>query len=260
MKICALGLVALATLVIRVDAAPILYTHDAVGNLATVDAGTGIVTIIGNMGIGLTDIAFDPDGNLFGVDYNNLYSINPITAATTLIGPLLLPNVSTNALVFRGDGVLFGANNTNLFTVNTATGVATVIGPTGWSAGDLAFNGGALYLTGMSNDLIEVNPGTGAGTIIGPLGFMNVFGLATATDGLLYGATGTKIITINTTTGAGTLLSMFGGQGLGNAYGLAYYDDEVPEPQLTPEPSTLSLSGMLLLFFAGKAYKSRRKS
>ena len=71
---------------VNADAVPIMHVHDSSGNLGTVDAQTGDVNLIGNMGVVLADIAFDPLGNLFGIDSFYLYSINPLTAATSLIG------------------------------------------------------------------------------------------------------------------------------------------------------------------------------
>jgi len=72
-----------------VQAGPFLYVHDATGNLGTVDVATGDVIVIGDMGVTLTDIAFDPNGNLFGISLFNLYQINYETAAISLVGPQL---------------------------------------------------------------------------------------------------------------------------------------------------------------------------
>ena len=48
-------------------AVPVMHVDDAVGNLGTVDVATGSASVIGNMGVTMTDIAFSPTGQLFGV-------------------------------------------------------------------------------------------------------------------------------------------------------------------------------------------------
>src|SRR5262245_19195806 len=144
------------------SAGPIMHVHDAAGVLGTLDVATGTVTVIGNMGVTMTDIAFDPAGNLFGLSFSSLYSINPTTAAVTLIGDHGI--LGGNALVFASNGTLYGAGfqTTNLFTINPSTGVSSVVGNMGFSSGgDLAFNGGNFFLASTSTQLIQVNPSTG---------------------------------------------------------------------------------------------------
>ena len=46
-----------------------MHVHDGNGGLATVDVITGDVSLIGNMGIVMTDIAFDPTGALYGLSF-----------------------------------------------------------------------------------------------------------------------------------------------------------------------------------------------
>jgi hypothetical protein len=251
LKFSAIAVCAIA-LALSAQAAPILWVDDAVGQLGTVDVATGTVSIIGNMGVVMTDIGFDPAGNLFGMSFTNLYSINKTTAAPTLIGAHGISG--GNALVFGTDGTLYGAGaTTNLYTINPTTGASTLVGNMGASsAGDLAFNGGNFYLA--SSQLVRVNPVTGAGVVVGPFGFPSVFGLATAGNAVMYGISGTQIFSVNTATGAGTLVSNYGGQGLGNANGSSFFEEAGAEP--VPEPSTLSLG---ILGLSGCWLALRRK-
>ena len=52
---------------------PVLYVHDNAGKLATLDATTGSIDIIGDMGITMTDIAFSPTGDLYGISFGRFY-------------------------------------------------------------------------------------------------------------------------------------------------------------------------------------------
>ncbi len=67
---------------------PILTVSTGGGQLANVDVATGTTTVLGNTGVVLTDIAFSPTGDLFGISFNDLYKVNPTTGATTLVGSL----------------------------------------------------------------------------------------------------------------------------------------------------------------------------
>jgi hypothetical protein len=204
------------------------------------------VQVIGSTGgVVMSDIAFAPNGALYGSGGLDLYRIDPTTAQTTLIGTTGLPNI-LNALVFGSDGTLYGASldDDNLYKINPNTGTATVIGQTGFfSYGDLAFNHGQLYLTSTTDQLIVVNPLNGAGTAIGALGFHQVVALGTdPSTGVLYGAGATTLLSINTATGAATPLFDYSGHGLGLVRG----GDFRP----APEPTSLalvSIGGIALL-------------
>jgi hypothetical protein len=139
------------------QANPIIWIDDVNGVLGKVDVATNAVTVVGNTGQILTDIAFSPAQNLFGITFSALYSINQATAAATLIGNLGVSDV--NGLVFGENGTLYGsALSGGFYNINPATGAATLIGNTGFSsAGDLAFIGNTLFesvVTGSTSSLI----------------------------------------------------------------------------------------------------------
>lgn len=131
---------------------PVLTVSTGGGQLANVDVATGTTTVLGNTGTVLTDIAFSPTGDLFGISFNGLYKVNPTTGATILVGSLGWAGTA-NALVFGSDGTLYMASNT-LYTVSTTSATTTAIGSIGFqSGGDLAFVGGNLY---MASDSVVV--------------------------------------------------------------------------------------------------------
>lgn len=243
------------------QAEPDLWIDDASGNLGVVDVVTGAVTLVGNMGVVMTDIAFDPTGKLYGISFSSLYSIDRSTAAPTFIGNL---GTTLNSLVFSADGTLYAANN-RLYSVNVATGAATSIGNGGQaynSSGDLAFVGGNLYLSSSSpssDSLIRLDTSSGAGTFVGGIGVRNVFGLATDNNIDLYGVAGTGIYGLSTATGAGTLRVNFAGQGLGAANGTAFFAEAGAPTTPTapiPEPSTYAL---MLVGLGAAALAARRR-
>lgn len=231
-------------------AAPILWIDDALDRLGRVDVATGVGTVVGtfnNGGETMTDIAFDPVGNLWGISFNRIYKINTSNASVVDIGAHGI--AGGNALVFGADGTLYAAGSgTSLYNINTATGAGAAVGSMGFaSAGDLAFNGGNLYLSSTTNQLVRVNPTTGAGTLIGALGLSSVFGLATAEDGNLYAVTGDDIYTVNVATGA-TTLAQANYSNLSSANGTAFFQEAgAPPPNGVPEPATMALLGAALL-------------
>lgn len=244
-----------------------IWIDDTTGVIGLVDItpgpNLGNVTVIGSSGVVLGDIAFDPSGHLFGIGPvsgtppYNLYSLSTTTGAATIIGALnpTIPPVPCgtqicppNSLVFSSAGTLYTATN-NLYTINPATGADTLIGPLGdgfVSGGDLAFANGKLFLSTADNRLVTVNPATGAATLVGPLSVPNIFGLASPDNATLYGVGGTSVYTINQTTGNATLLVNYGGHGLGQAFGEAFFSEAAP----VPEPFSLTLVGAGLLLGA----------
>lgn len=153
----------------------------------------------------------------------NLFTVNPATAAATLVGPIVvgaLPVSITGLAVHPATGVLYGATAPaspnlpmNLVTINSTTGAATVVGPLGTRVSDLHFNAaGTLFgwFQNAPNELATVNIATGAATAVGPSGlaaFVNGGGIAINAGGTafvtVHGSAGT-LDTVNTATGVGT--------------------------------------------------------
>ncbi len=236
--------IALSTLSSAAFANPVLWVGDLNSKLGTVDVATGAVNVIGTMSTFMTDIAFDGAGNLYGISFSGLYSINKNTAASTFIGSFG-SSISLNSLVFGPGGTLYGANS-SLYSINTGSGVASLIGngdASYGSSGDLAVVNNKLYLSSAvgGDSLVQLNTGTGAGTLIGSIGYGAVYGLASDNNLDLYGLTGTTIFKISTTNGAGSFLVNYAGKGLGDAGGTAFYEEAGAS---VAEPSALLLLGL----------------
>ena len=117
-------------------------------SLYTVDVGTGAFTLIGATGAPLyfMDLAFDRDGNLFGVtcdlfpssgDPSTLYRIDRATGAATKVFDLV-GSTSLMGLAFGRNGKLYAtdwySNNSALFSVDMKTGFLTAIATIGHGA------------------------------------------------------------------------------------------------------------------------------
>ena len=215
---------------IPVAAAPRLYVHDSRGTLGRIRVSDGLVDVIGQMDAVMTDIAFSPEGLLFGLTNSDLYRIDLVTADIELIGPHGI--LGGNALVFGSDGTLYGAGGfvEGLFEMNLQTGAGTEIADMGHSsAGDLVFFEDVLYLASTADqlvliDLSAVGSGQEIGSVVGDIGFREVFGLATASDGIMYGTAGTDVFSVDVANGSGSMPGVnFEGQGMTASFGSSFF-------------------------------------
>ena len=88
----------------------------------TFDSTNGAVTPVASSNVpGLESIAYAPDGTLFGVAQNGLYTIDPTTGTSSYIGSFGSPynlNLAQN-IRFDSDGNLYLSNasmTTRIFT------------------------------------------------------------------------------------------------------------------------------------------------
>jgi len=213
---------------------PTMHACDNSGNLFTVDIGTGASSLIGNSGIDFTDIAFNSTGQLYGIDFSQLYSINPTTASATLIGAVTSAGNGMNALVFDQYDVLWAASTTNVITIDPGTGAGTVLAYDSYnSAGDLAFNtAGALLLTTTDGNLIRIDQTAGTITTIGSIPDQGLYAFGRDSAGDMYGINSVnQIYSINPATGAGTYLRDISASfSIGNTWGGSFYTEAIPAP------------------------------
>jgi hypothetical protein len=99
----------------KIVLAAYLHVNDQ-DTLAVVNASTGDVQIIGELDESLTDIAFDKDGDLYGITLDgSLYEINPQTAETDFVKRL--DNSITDA-----KGLAFTDESPKLLVIGTKAG------------------------------------------------------------------------------------------------------------------------------------------
>lgn len=178
----------------------------------------------------MTDLAVDAMGRVTGVTEDAVYSINPDTAACTLVRAL--PTATRRVFVgltWMPVGVLDpsnevlvgGATDGSLWRINPASGTTSMVAtlPSGWGiSGDMvSIRGAATYAT--------VRPTTGTSTTdtlvtltfsgssvrmtrVGDVGFRSIYGLGYWRQ-TLYGFTRAgELIAIGAANGRGTLVSM----------------------------------------------------
>lgn len=166
--------------------------EETAARLVTIDPVTSQVTVIGSFNAGpensngvpstMADLAFDRDGNLYGVGSiggPQLYSINTVTAQATVIGSTGLSSTTGGGLAIGKSGVFFGTPTASRYgTYNSGTGSFTNItnpakpaGGGGYGALDLY--GGVLYGLNVGpgspppTHLVTINKLTGAVTDLG---------------------------------------------------------------------------------------------
>jgi len=137
----------------------------------------GTFTEISDLGGTLyNDIAYSPDGTLFGIANNgsSLVTFDSTNGAVTTVASLDVPGLESIAFD-PSDGVLFGAAQNGLYTIDPTTGASTFVGSFGDPynlnlAQNIRFDAdGNLYLsnTGDNTDIYQVNTSTGSATFVG---------------------------------------------------------------------------------------------
>lgn len=231
-----------------------IFIHDA-SKLGRLDVATGGITVVGNLARArgsavFTDIAFAPDGDLWGITFTDVYQIDPITAGTTHVGS---HNVNgANSLTFGEDGRLFAASHSrsNLYEIDLDTGLGIDLGNMGYaSSGDMALLDGVLYMTARGSSLDRLvrvdteNPG--ASQLVGGLPMSEAYGMVPSDeDGLLVLSKG-QLFQVNPVTASTSGLLSYAGQGFSSVYGAATYS-----LASSPEPASalvLMVCGVLVL-------------
>ncbi len=228
-------------------------------SLVSIDAQTAATTPIGPLGVSsMEGLAYDSvTDRLLGVSYdNNLYTINRITGAATLVGPLGL-TVQFPGLEFSADAhTLYlstspyyapGEYTSSLYRVNPATGASTRIGDISGNTivDGLAYDPTAHVLYGVSSATYKiyiVNTANATLTEIGDVGTSLIFTEAAFNAGLLYwtDAGRSSLYVRDMATGVNHLIG--GDPDLYEVRGLAFAP--IPEPSVW----ALLFAGLVLLF------------
>ena len=179
-------LLAAGSLALSARAQNNVYAVEFLGNnrFGTINLMNGTFTEISSLSGTYNDIAYAPDGSLFGL-YNNgasLVTFDKTTGAATPVASL--GGSGIESIAFNpNNGVLFGASESGLYTIDPTTGQASYIGDFGSPYGcnlwqNIRFDSdGNLYLsnTGDNTDIYQVNTNTGSATFVGEVnGYANL--------------------------------------------------------------------------------------
>ena len=206
--------------------------HYAGYTLGLMDPTTGDFTVIGQFttssdsnpaigGLGYSG------GKLyaFGAD-NNLYIVDPTSAALTLVG-------STGMNVLSGFGwgmgttitgqiYAYGGSSENLYSLDPTTGAGTVIGPLGIQSSSALQSDavGNMYLTGgaANQNWYKLNLATGAAELLGTGTYAQVDALGFL-DGVMYAPSfNGNIYIVNIKKGTSTPIATFDVSSVGNPF------------------------------------------
>lgn len=117
------------------------------GDLYSIDLQNCTSEFRGTTGHWFGDIAFTPDGRLWGLSDGDLYQIDTTTGMSTFIGS---SSVSGVTLVGLNDSTLLAEVQQNLYGIRNTDASSYYIGNIGFtSAGDLTWYNKNLYMTGL---------------------------------------------------------------------------------------------------------------
>lgn len=164
-----------------------IFATPSGGSLYTCDVTTGTATAVGAYSgdtTGINGLAYDvAGGTLYGTDYSSLYTINPSTAATSLVGPFGSGVTDMWAMTYvPGDG-LYGVDQetAQLYTISAATGAATAVGASPSRIIDIAYDPATGVTVGSANTpmrIYDIDLSSGAGTLLNDTGVPSMLGIA----------------------------------------------------------------------------------
>ncbi len=155
---------------IALDSSGDIYSISNKGELYKVNAADASTTLIGSSGTFINGLAFDNFGNLYGSGGSQLYTLDLLTGAATLVG--------STGFGSAGDIIFDAANN--------------------------------LFLASTSDELVSVNPFTGAGVSVGAFGISGMFGLVSVGNDLYGGSSSGDYYSIDSNTGAASFINNIG--------------------------------------------------
>lgn len=233
------------------------------------------LTVVGGLPAQFTGLSFDGSGNLYGTDAKgNLYSVNPTTGASVLIGTGLL---GVQALTWDPDlgSMLAGVNRggeESIYTVSLSDGSMSRLTSLGEGLGDdpsvAVSPTGGIYVLGNTGEWMYIPPGSVDARPLDRDRFEGgtANGAAFVGDQLYWSATvGTEsdLYTLNPSTGAVTLLgpieaagAFIGAVGLDRTESFVVTDlaGGTDNTSDVPEPPTVLLcgAGCILAAYLGR--------
>lgn len=235
--------------------------NDTTDELGVIDLTTGAFTGLvpcppGGGAANWTGLTIDPvTGVFYASTATDLYTIDPNTGVSTLIGPFgttLMIDIAMNT-----EGEMYGHDigTDSIYSINPATGAATLIGPTGYNANyaqgmDFDNDDGTLYIFlyqgSGANVYGTVNLLTGAVTPLAVSNPLGEFEGAIQIPGFAYDIPWVSEDPISGTLAGGTcqivdVIYDSTGLAVGEYYGLFEIESNDPATALTTVPVTLTV-------------------
>lgn len=194
------------------------YAHSGT-DLYEIDPFRRTSTQVGQNLPNLLDIDTHPDGTLYGITYEGLFSFDRDRVEWNQVGNFGRDVGDPNGLAIDSFGVVYATSQDEVYTIDVVSGAADLLGTLGgeyYSSGDIVVDRkDAMFVTSKhdveTDHLLLVSRADGAATNVGPIGFKKVFALTSAW-GRLYGLTEQgALIEIDAESGAGSLVHAFDG-------------------------------------------------
>ena len=186
---------------VYVNSGDTLYSFDPKSkNISPIGNFTDGSTPIENM----TDIAIDLSGRMYGISFESLWRINPLSGASSHIADLG-EDVYLDSLTFVSDGRLIAAGNGEVWLMDDASAQLTNLSFTTEynSAGDIVgLPDGLLYWSVWEAGLVVVDPDDGSNRYLGSTEHDRIFGLGYAYGELWAFSDEGYALVLNTSTGA----------------------------------------------------------
>ena len=131
-----------------------IFATNSVGDLYSFDLANCTRHFIGSTGLQFSEIAFTPNGQLWGITDGKLFIIDTATARAALTGITGLGYVS---LVGLDNNTLLAEYDKKLYSINTVSGASSYIDTIGFHAdGDLTWYDDDLYMVTSGGQIIRM--------------------------------------------------------------------------------------------------------
>lgn len=138
--------------------AQVIYISDEQSKLYTLNISNCNYSFITNINIQVTDISFNPDGNLYGVTSDgHLIEINITNGSTNIVHTF--EGADLNSLTIAGTGIAYASGGDGkLWSYDLLTGEEVLYGNLGFPAtGDLTFYKGDLYAAITDDRILKID-------------------------------------------------------------------------------------------------------
>lgn len=178
-----------------------IYVIDDRNDLYLFKPNTCDKSLIGNTGIYLADIAYNPiDSFLYGISDFGIAKINPLTANIEILKSL---SIFSNSLTCDKNGLFYGCANNRFYTYDLITDLYSFLPNSNYllnSAGDMTFLNGEIVLS-ASYYMIAQDPNSVTSTIITKDNVLsNAYGMCSVNEGCntdLYIFSGSEVYKMN---------------------------------------------------------------